>query len=123
MPVVRPTDLDLVRAAGRWSADPLRPAGLASAPAARCGWSGCCPVRARRTCTRTARRSSTSLSGSARLGGRHVQPVGPGDLVLVPTGVPHATVAHGRRGLVLVCFFPHPDLAANTEELAGPERS
>ena len=50
-------------------------------------------------------------------------PVGAGDVVVVPTGVPHATVAAGPEGLVLVCFFPHPDLAANTEDLPGPERT
>ena len=42
---------------------------------------------------------------------------------MVPTGVPHATVAAGPEGLVLVCFFAHPDLAANTEDLPGPERT
>ena len=49
--------------------------------------------------------------------------VGRGDLVVVPQGVPHATVASGTSDLVLVCFFPHADLAANIEELGGPERS
>lgn len=49
--------------------------------------------------------------------------VGEGDLVVVPAGVPHATVASGTSDLVLVCFFPHPDLAANIEELAGPVRT
>ena len=48
--------------------------------------------------------------------------VGEGDLVVVPAGVPHATVASGTSDLVLVCFFPHPDLAANIEELTGPIR-
>jgi quercetin dioxygenase-like cupin family protein len=41
-----------------------------------------------------------------------------GDLVLIPAGVPHATIATGGE-LRLVCFFPHPDLARNTEELDG----
>jgi quercetin dioxygenase-like cupin family protein len=45
-----------------------------------------------------------------------------GDLVVVPRGVPHATVAADGTDLVLVCFFPHPDLAANLDELAGPVR-
>lgn len=45
-----------------------------------------------------------------------------GDVVLVPTGVPHASVADGAGELVLVCFFPHPDLAANVVELDGPVR-
>jgi quercetin dioxygenase-like cupin family protein len=49
--------------------------------------------------------------------------VGPGDVLVVPPGMPHATVATGTSDLVLVCFFPHPDLAANIEELTGPERS
>ncbi len=48
--------------------------------------------------------------------------VKPGDLLVVPRGVPHATVAHGDAGLVLVCFFPTPDLTSNLEELAGPLR-
>ncbi|HSK96072.1 MAG TPA: cupin domain-containing protein [Euzebyales bacterium] len=42
-----------------------------------------------------------------------------GDLIAIPRGVPHATVA-GEHGLVLVCFFPHPDLAGNIEELDAP---
>lgn len=46
-----------------------------------------------------------------------------GDLLIVPAGVPHATVAHEGGELVLVCFFPHADLSANLEELAGPVRS
>ena len=49
--------------------------------------------------------------------------VGPGDLLVVPAGLPHATVASGTSELVLVCFFPHADLAANIEELTGPERT
>lgn len=46
----------------------------------------------------------------------------PGDVVLVPAGVAHATVADGPDELVLACFFPHPDLSANLEELDGPLR-
>jgi quercetin dioxygenase-like cupin family protein len=49
--------------------------------------------------------------------------VGEGDLVVIPPGVPHATVASGTSDLVLVCFFPHPDLAANIQELTGPVRT
>jgi mannose-6-phosphate isomerase-like protein (cupin superfamily) len=55
--------------------------------------------------------------------GDHPTPVGPGDLLVVPQGVPHATVATGPEDLVLVCFFPHPDLAANLVDLPGPDRS
>jgi quercetin dioxygenase-like cupin family protein len=44
--------------------------------------------------------------------------VAAGDIVLIPAGMPHATIAIGGQ-LRLVCFFPHPDLARNTEELNG----
>ena len=47
-------------------------------------------------------------------------PVEPGDVLLVPQGVPHATVAHAASGLVLVCFFPAANLEDNIQELAGP---
>lgn len=40
-----------------------------------------------------------------------------GDVVLVPPGVPHATVPDPESSLLLVCFFPDPDLATNLEEL------
>lgn len=54
--------------------------------------------------------------------GRHWQgdesvEVGPGDIVLVPRDVPHATVA--RERLLLLCFFPHADPFATTVELEG----
>ena len=49
-------------------------------------------------------------------------PVGRGDVVVVAAGAPHATVSSGPGELVLACFFPHPDLAANTVELEGPLR-
>lgn len=48
--------------------------------------------------------------------------VGPGDLLVIPRGVPHATVA-GASGLLLVCFFPDGDLGTNLVELSEPERS
>lgn len=47
------------------------------------------------------------------------RPVGPGDLVYIPAGVPHATLPDPGGRMRLVCFFPHPDLPANTEELTG----
>lgn len=48
--------------------------------------------------------------------------VSAGDVVVVAAGAPHATVSAGPGELVLVCFFPHGDLAANTRELDGPVR-
>jgi quercetin dioxygenase-like cupin family protein len=44
------------------------------------------------------------------------RPVRAGDLVLVDTGVAHCTTAVPGEPLRLLCFFPHPDLAQNTEE-------
>lgn len=49
--------------------------------------------------------------------------VRPGDVVLIPTGVPHATVCSSPQPLRLICFFACPDLSQNLEELAGPERT
>jgi quercetin dioxygenase-like cupin family protein len=40
-----------------------------------------------------------------------------GDCVLVAPGVPHATIPDRDAGMKLVCFWPHPDLASNIEEL------
>ena len=54
--------------------------------------------------------------------GDEVTPVRAGDVFVVPAGVPHATVCTGPSELVLVCFFPRPDLSTNLEELPGPAR-
>lgn len=43
-----------------------------------------------------------------------------GTTALIPAGVPHATLPDAGSEMLLVCFFPHPDLTANIEELAGP---
>jgi quercetin dioxygenase-like cupin family protein len=45
--------------------------------------------------------------------------VEPGDCILVPRDVPHATIPDEGTHLRLVCFFPHPDLASNIQELEG----
>lgn len=50
-------------------------------------------------------------------------PVTVGDVVVITAGVPHATVNTGEESLRLVCFFPLPDLANNTEELDAPLRT
>ncbi|MFA9444268.1 cupin domain-containing protein [Egicoccus sp. AB-alg6-2] len=47
--------------------------------------------------------------------------VAPGDTFLVPAGAAHATLPDPGVELELLCFFPHPDLAANLEELDGPD--
>jgi len=60
--------------------------------------------------------------------GRHWQDLGegadgewtnlaPGEVVLVPAGVAHVSVALPGGRLRLLCFFPDPDLPGNIEEL------
>jgi quercetin dioxygenase-like cupin family protein len=43
--------------------------------------------------------------------------IGPGDCILVMPGVPHATIPDVDSDMTLACFFPHPDLASNIEEI------
>ncbi len=44
------------------------------------------------------------------------RPIRAGDSILIDRGVPHATISDPGTELELVCFWPHPDLDANTEE-------
>lgn len=127
MPVVPGESLRFAQLPGRWSADPL--ATLHAAGAALAEATGSVSVRvvhiepgAVRTPHRHPRSPEfiwvTAGSGTAWEDGVTTS-VTAGDLVVVPTGVPHATLP-GRDGLTLVCFFPDPDLATNREELEGP---
>ncbi len=43
-----------------------------------------------------------------------------GDTALIPAGTAHATLPDPGARMLLVCFFPHPDLTANIAELPGP---
>jgi len=43
--------------------------------------------------------------------------VAPGDVVVVPAGVAHATVPDQDTEMLLFCVFPVADLANNIEEL------
>jgi mannose-6-phosphate isomerase-like protein (cupin superfamily) len=45
-------------------------------------------------------------------------PVGPGDIVLIPPNEKHMTRNTGGEPLVLLCFFPAPDVGARTTEFA-----
>jgi quercetin dioxygenase-like cupin family protein len=59
------------------------------------------------------------LSGAGEMRAESgVQAIGPGDIVLVPPGEKHMTVNTGRATLMLLCFFPVPDVAAGTTEFA-----
>ncbi len=44
-------------------------------------------------------------------------PLSSGSWVRIPRGVPHATATADPDGITLACFFPHPDLEANLDEL------
>jgi oxalate decarboxylase/phosphoglucose isomerase-like protein (cupin superfamily) len=41
--------------------------------------------------------------------------IGPGDVVLVPPEEKHVTRNTGSEPLVLLCFFPTPDIVGSTE--------
>jgi mannose-6-phosphate isomerase-like protein (cupin superfamily) len=43
-------------------------------------------------------------------------PIKPGDIVLIPPNEKHMTVNTGSEPLVLLCFFPEPDVTSKTEE-------
>jgi len=43
-------------------------------------------------------------------------PLKAGDTILIPSGEKHATRNTGKEPLVLLCFFPVPDISKRTEE-------
>jgi quercetin dioxygenase-like cupin family protein len=45
------------------------------------------------------------------------QRIGAGDCALIDSGVAHGTIPDPDTTMDLVCFFPHPDLQSNTEEI------
>jgi mannose-6-phosphate isomerase-like protein (cupin superfamily) len=61
------------------------------------------------------------LSGEGRMvTPSGVQAIGAGDTVLVPAEEPHVTRNTGGATLLLLCFFPTPDVARSTEDLVPP---
>ncbi len=121
MPVVPAGSLQFVQLPGRRSADPL-PTGLVAGASTRIVRIPPGP-RTPHLHPHSAEISYVAQGTGTAWEGDVAIRVGPGDLLVVPPGVPHATIASGTSELVLVCFFPHPDLAANIEELPGPERT
>jgi len=58
------------------------------------------------------------LAGEGRLLTAHgAHPVRKGDTVFVPSGEPHVTRNTGTEPLLLLCFFPTPDVGKSTEDL------
>jgi len=48
-------------------------------------------------------------------------PIKPGDIVLIPANQKHMTLNTGTEPLVLLCFFPVPDVSGATQEFASFE--
>lgn len=46
-------------------------------------------------------------------------PIKPGDIVLIPPNEKHMTVNTGDEPLVLLCFFPVPDVTGATQEFVS----
>ena len=46
-------------------------------------------------------------------------PIKPGDIVLIPANQKHMTLNTGTEPLVLLCFFPVPDVSGATQEFAS----
>jgi mannose-6-phosphate isomerase-like protein (cupin superfamily) len=46
-------------------------------------------------------------------------PIAPGDIVLIPAGEKHMTRNTGSEPLVLLCFFPVPDVTRGTTEFTS----
>ncbi len=118
MPVVPHQALSFIELPGRASANPV-PSGLGVGYTVRI-------VRVppgARTPHRHPRSDEVTYvaagQGTAWEDGRPTR-VGAGDIVFVPRGAAHATVADDASELVLICFFPDEDLRSNTEELDGP---
>ena len=121
MPVVRAADLTFADLPGRRAADPLSRTGVPTGASARVVRIAPGPRTPHvhplsSEIVYVAAGSGTAWEADVATG------VGAGDLVVVPAGVAHATVADGPDDLVLVCFFPHADLPANLVELDGPQR-
>ncbi len=118
MSVIRASELAYAQLPGRRAADPL--AGIDVPVSVRV-------VRIDPVDDRTPHRHPHSLEVVQVLAGRGLAwqegsftRIGVGDLVLIPAGDAHATLAVPGQTLELLCFFPHPQLRDNLEELDAP---
>ncbi|MHB8469787.1 MAG: cupin domain-containing protein [Gaiellaceae bacterium] len=118
MRVVRSTELRFGQLPGRLAADPLAGAGGAGLS-----------VRLARLQAgpRAPHRHPLSVEVIYVVEGRgtHWQEgetaeLGPGDVVVVPRGVAHATIPHAGGEMLLYCVFPVEGLEGNVEELDAP---
>lgn len=81
-------------------------------------------VRVRGNDSRTPHRHPHSQEAIYVISGRgalwedgDLRPFEAGDCALIEAGVPHATIPDRGTWMELVCFFPHPDLNDNLEEI------
>ncbi len=58
-------------------------------------------------------------SGTFWMDGERIH-VKQGDTFLIPAGAKHATLPDEEADMELICFFPHPDLSQNLQELTEP---
>ena len=118
MKVVRPAELAFRELPGRLSADPLAGVDLGTACVryARLAPGPRAPHRHPHSIELTYVVEGT---GTHWQEGETVQ-VGPGDLVVVPVGVRHATIPDDGCEMLLYCVFPVPTLDGNVEELDEP---
>ena len=88
---------------------------LSASPKSRCRRPA--TSRAARTCIDEFEECIYVLSGEGRTLPRAARfPIKPGDIVLIPPGEKHMTRNTGTVPLVLLCFFPVPDITARTTE-------
>ncbi len=114
MSVTNSQDLRFDELPGRSSADPLRDRETVSSMRI---------VRLDVVSTRRAHRHPLSEEvvyvssghGTAFVDGTPHR-IGPGDVLHVPAGAPHATIPDAGQLVELVCFFPHPRLSENLQE-------
>lgn len=118
MRVVRAAELEFGQLPGRLSANPLADADLGAV---------CVRYARLRPGPRAPHRHplSIELTYVVEGTGTHWQDgetarVGPGDLVVVPAGVAHATIPDEGGEMLLYCVFPVATLEGNVEELDEP---
>jgi quercetin dioxygenase-like cupin family protein len=114
--IIRRASLSYQQLPGRSTADPFteaRPPGLAMRV-----------VYLKGGARRSPHRHPHSHEAIYVLRGRGVlwedgatSPFEEGDCALIAPGVAHATIPDAANDMELVCFFPHPELPANTDEV------
>jgi len=118
--VTRSTELRFKALPGRDSADPFGPADEESTLSLRVVRMSSDPSRSAHVHPHSAEAVFVSAGhGTLWVEGERVA-ISAGDTFLVPAGAKHATLPDADSEMELICFFPHPDLSQNIQELTGP---